>query len=287
MFVIIICTTGAIAIPLLVKLKNRYTVKNNTVSDKTGKSRNKLIRYDTYNFGFWERIKYLIPALIIFALVGYMFFKNLIITFIICTLSFLYLPVKKRNILKKRKTELMLQFRNMLQSISASLSAGRSVEGSFKEALEDQKIFYQNEDTYIIHELKSIIRRIDMHEPVETALKDFAKRSDIEDIMNFVDVFVICRNTGGNLVEVVKNTCSVINQKIEIKNEIEVMIAEKKLSQRIMNIMPFGLLLLIITGSPEYIKPLYTPKGNIVMSIVLCILLISYFIGVRIMDIKI
>jgi len=43
---------------------------------------------------------------------------------------------------EKRKSELNLQFKDLLYSISASLTAGKSVETAFKEALNDLCILY-------------------------------------------------------------------------------------------------------------------------------------------------
>lgn len=88
-------------------------------------------------------------------------------------------------------------------------------------------------------------------------------------------------------MEVIRNTTSVINQKIEIMNEIDVIIAEKKFSQEIMSVTPFGLLMLISTGSPDYIEPLFNARGHLVMFAVLILLAASYFLGAKIMDIEV
>ena len=112
-------------------------------------------------------------------------------------------------------------------------------------------------------------------------------RADIDDIKNFVDVFAICKNTGGNLVEVMKNTAAIISQKIDIRNEINIIVAEQHLNQRILSIMPFALMTIIILSSPDYVEPLYTPVGNIIMFIVLSLIIGAYFIGKKIMDIKV
>ena len=126
-----------------------------------------------------------------------------------------------------------------------------------------------------------------MNETLASALEDFAMRADIDDIKNFVDVFAICKNTGGNLVEVMKNTAAIISQKIDIRNEINIIVAEQHLNQRILSIMPFALMTIIILSSPDYVEPLYTPVGNIIMFIVLSLIIGAYFIGKKIMDIKV
>ena len=248
---------------------------------------NDVIDYNKYDMSSKEYLKYFIQASACTVACGYLFYRNIYITAILWALSFVYPKLKKKELIKKRKKQLSLQFRDALQAVSSSLSAGRSIENAFKAAVNDLKILYPSQNTYIIKEFEIIARRINMNETLKTALYDFEKRAGIDDITNFVDVFAICKDTGGNLVEVIKNTCNIINQKIDIVNEIDVIVAEQKFSQKILNIMPFGLMFMIITSSPDYLEPLYTPLGHVVMSVVLGLLLLSYYISNRIMDIKV
>jgi len=279
MAVAAICIAVAVILIVILSLTEKRSEKciNNTEA----------IDYNSYSLTGTERAKYTVMAAAVLFGVGYVFFDDIVLSILLSGLSFFYPSIKRRDLIKKRKTQLNTQFKDMLYSVSSSLSAGRSVEGAIRSSLGDLSISYPDEDTYIIRELVHINRRIEMNETIESALLDFAGRADIEDINNFVDVFVICKRTGGNLVEVIKNAANIINQKIEIKNEIEVQVAEQKLSQKVLNIMPFGLLVLISASSPEYIEPLYTPVGNIVMFVVLALLVIAYVIGTKIMDIRV
>jgi len=71
-----------------------------------------------------------------------------------------------------------------------------------------------------------------MNETIEDALEDLAKRSHLEDIQNFTDVFQNLQENGGNLVNVIRNSTNIINDKIEIKEEINTLLAAKKLSRK-------------------------------------------------------
>lgn len=243
--------------------------------------------YNQYSMTFQERLKYTILAFVVLFAVGYIFFKSIPICIVLCLFSPVYPHLKKQDLIKERKNTLNTQFKDALYSVSSSLSAGKSVEASIRSVPGDLKILYPDNNAIIIQEFEQLCRRLDMNDTIEEALLDLASRTKIDDITNFVDVFTICRNTGGNLIEVIKNTALVINQKIEIKGEIDVLVSEQKLSQKVLSIMPFGLLILLITGSPDYIAPLYSTKGHLVMLVVLIMLLISYFISSKIMDIKI
>ncbi len=71
-----------------------------------------------------------------------------------------------------------------------------------------------------------------MNEPIETVLFDFAQRAHLEDLTNFVDVFVISKRSGGNLVEIMRNTSTLIGDKLQIEQEIETLLAKRKLEQK-------------------------------------------------------
>ena len=77
-------------------------------------------------------------------------------------------------------------------------------------------------------ELEYIIRGISMNNTVESMLQKFAERAHLEDVDNFVDIFVTCKRTGGDLIQVMRSTSNTIGEKIEVKQEIDTMIAGKK-----------------------------------------------------------
>mgnify|MGYP001046028425 CR=1 FL=1 len=294
MTVVVICVVVVAVLAFISGIRERNskglkTAKEgkNHPDNSTGKPGGALADYDSYDMTLSERIKYFALAAVFLTAIGYIFFKNGYICIVLASLSVFYPRVKKRDLVNKQKCRLNSQFNDALYSLSSSLCAGKSPESAFKAALADLGIIYPEGNAHIIAELELINRKIEMNETMESALADFAARAKIEDITNFVDVFSICKNTGGNLVEVIKNTSSVISQKIEIKNEIEVLVAEQKFSQKVLNIMPFALIVLISASSPDYIQPLYEAKGRIAMLIVLLLLALSYHIGSKISDIKV
>lgn len=136
----------------------------------------------------------------------------------------------------------MLQFRDGITSLSNSLSAGYSIENAFSEAIIDLKTIYE-EDAYIIKEFYFIIARLKRNETIEDILYEFADRTGIEDIYNFVQVFITAKRTGGNIIKIICNASKSIGDKIEIKREIKTLITAKKYESRIMNIIPFGMIL--------------------------------------------
>jgi tight adherence protein B len=190
---------------------------------------------------FKERIGYTLLAAVAIYLVAFIFYQNYIISLVVSFAALLYPKIRNKDIIAKRKNELNLQFKDMLYSLSSSLSAGKSVEPSFKEVLKDLSIIDPDSNTFIIKEVEYIVRKIEMNETIEAALEDFAARSHIEDIENFVDVFQTSKRAGGNIVEIIKNTSNIISDKIEVKEEIDTLLASRKFEQKVLAIMPIML----------------------------------------------
>lgn len=137
-------------------------------------------------------------------------------------------------------------------------------------------------------EWQLIIKRISMNEPVESALMDFAQRADIEDIYNFVSVFVMAKRSGGDLVHIIKATTKIINEKIEIQKEIDVLITQKRFEQKILSYIIPGMILFFTVASPKFLEPLYTGfQGRAIMTVALGLYLISATMGKKIVRIEV
>ena len=135
-----------------------------------------LIYYDEYDMPKSERLKYIFTAAAFLFVLGYIFYKSVIIAAIFMLLAAFYPKLKKKDIIERRKKLLTLQFKEGLYSLSAALSAGRSLESSFAEAVKDLKLLYQSEDELIIKEFKFINDQIALNTTVEEAVAAFAER---------------------------------------------------------------------------------------------------------------
>lgn len=262
------------------------------------------LNYRVYYMKASERLMYSALAFVIGTVVGYIFYGglardeygnatsttfilNIIISSIVGLIAVkLYIPVKTDELRKKRKSELTLQFRDMLDGLTTSLSAGTNIRESFLTVRDDLRHQYDEND-YIIKELEVIIVGIYNNVSIESILEDFGRRSGVEDIVSFADVFKICYSKGGNIRDVITTTKNVISDKIEIKDEIETTVAANKSEQNIMIVMPILIIFLIKNMSPEFSAKFATPSGIASTTVAVIIFVASYFLGRRILDIKI
>lgn len=220
--------------------------------------------------------------------VGIVFFSSFILGLVLASASVFYPKYKTRELIKKRKSELNLQFRDALYSLSTALNAGISLENSFRVALKDLRVIYHDEDTYILKELLLICRRLEINNSIELCLTDLAERSGLEDIHNFAETIVICKRCGGSLVEVIKNSSGIIREKIDICHEIELSLTKQKFEQKVLNIMPIIFIGLMKFGGSGYMDPLYSSvKGYLIMAAALIIIAGSWAVSQKILDIRV
>lgn len=247
-----------------------------------------VIQYDKYRMSPEEFILNLLLAMGFLFLVGMIFYDHWGIAAILSLLGFAWIPGRKKELAKRRKELVKLQFKDALYFLSVSLSAGKSFETALLDAQQAMEKVYPDKNALIIKELELINARIMMNTPVEQALEDFARRVQIEEIRNFADIFSISKRAGANLVEVIKNTSGMIREKIEVKQEIEDFIAEKKMEQKILSVMPFVMIYVIKATSSEFLDPLYnTAAGRLIMTAALLLVLAGHLIAKKIMDIEV
>jgi tight adherence protein B len=260
----------------------------NLIKKKPYTKRAGMIDYNVYTMSVKEKIFNVIKVMPVIYLLSYLFFKNHIFSFILSFGALLYPNFKVKKIIDKRKEELNIQFKDMLYSLQSSLWAGKPIEVAFTEVVKDLRVLYPDPENYIILESSNIAGKIEMNETVENAISDFGERAGIDDIQDFAEVLQICKRTGGNLVEVVKRTTSIINDRIEMKQDINTMLAKRNLERKVLNIIPVVILILLSVTAGDYINPIYnTAIGRIVMMFAAILLVIAYFISKKIMDIEI
>lgn len=244
--------------------------------------------YGVYAMTPAERAVCIAAAAVAIYITAFVFYRSHIISLLLTPLSLIYPRIRAAEMLSKRKRELNLQFKDMLYSLSSSLAAGRSVENSFREVLRDLAVLYPDPGEYIIVEVECMAKRLEMNETAEAVLSDFARRAQVEDVYNFSDVFHICKRTGGNIAEVVRNTCGIINDRIEIRQEIDMLLAQRRFEQKVLNAVPVLMIVLLSASAADYMEPVFnTAAGRLVMTAAIGLLAAAWFISRKIMDIRI
>ena len=116
--------------------------------------------------------------------------------------------------LNEQRSLLSLQFRESILAVSTALNAGYSVENAFIEAYHDMRKMY-GDDAPITKEYQRIVLRLRDNEQIEDIVRDFGRRSGIEDINDFAGVFESAKRIGGDMTAIIKKASSGISEKIK------------------------------------------------------------------------
>lgn len=261
------------------------------------------LNYRVYNMKPAEKILTFLISFVVGALVGYLFYGgigkdefaqpttltwvlNILIPSVIGFVAGrLFVPMRVKSVIEKRRKELNHQFRDMLEALTTSLGAGKNVNDSFFAVYEDMKVQYDS-DAYILKELEVIISGIHNNVAIEDVLQDFGNRSDIDDIKSFANVFKISYRKGGNIKDIIRNTHNILSDKMEIAEDIETLVTSNKMEQNIMIVMPIALIGVIKMMSPEFAANFVTPTGIISTTVSIVIFVVAYFVGKAVLDIK-
>ncbi len=229
----------------------------------------------------------LLKGLLFLGCISYLFYHSVWAMIPLSPILIVYrrLQNKEREIIKRQK--LGLQFKDAVLAVSASLNAGYSIENAFCEAHKDLCQIYEKEEV-IVKEFLLLKRQLKNNFVLEKLLLDFGERSQVEEIKDFAEVFSVAKRSGGDLNKIIQRTVLIISEKLEVKREIQTMLASKKLEQKIMNLVPMLILFYISITSPGFFHSLY---GNIagIMIMTICLFLygFAYFLGKKIIDIEV
>lgn len=243
--------------------------------------------YNIYTYTKKEWLRYFLQGAVIGGGIGYLFYSSPGGMLIASLYGFIYVHNMRKQLVQDRKWQLNLEFRDGLSSISAALNAGYSAENAFGQASMDLRLLYDQE-ALVVQEFEGIVRQIEMNKPLEEILKDFARRSGVEDINNFAEVFDTGKRTGGDLIRIIRSTENIIGGKIEVNREIVTLITAKKFESKIMNLIPFGIIFYLRAFSPGFLDPLYhNLPGIIFMTIILVLYYLVRTISAKIIRIEV
>ena len=228
----------------------------------------------------------ILGALLVLA-VNFLFYRRWWVTFLLVPLGVYATRMYMKSRLENKKRQQRSEFREALNCLSVSLRAGYSVENAIRETAKDLANILGPEAD-MTREFSYIYSQLLVSVPVEVLLLDLAARSDSEDIESFAAVFAAAKKTGGSLVDIISRTARIISDKIDVEREIETSLAAKKYEQRIMSVMPCGIIIYMEAASPGFLDVMYTTTfGLLAMTGCLLVYAGAVYWGAKIVDIKV
>lgn len=216
----------------------------------------------------------------------YIMFYAMIVSLIagIC-IGIFVVPLYNKYLNNKRQRLLLMQFRDMLDSLSGSFSSGKNTHDAFVDCCNDLKMTY-GDNSPMVRELFIIVNGLHNNYVIEDLLRDLAVRCNIDDINSFANTFAVCNRKGGDLKKVVTESRDIINDKIEIEMEIQTTLAANKNDINIMSIMPFLVVAMMGAMGQDQITA-NTPINVVVKLLAMGMFVLAYYIGLKITNIKV
>lgn len=241
--------------------------------------------YDVYIPEPKEIREFFAGSVSVLIFLGYVFYSRLIVSVVLSLLSFVGYRYYIKSRVHRRKNELMIQFKDMLYSVSASVNAGRHLGEALADS-EDTLIMIYGYDCLMAREIRHMkLKMSEVNCSEEMVLMDLSDRTHISEIADFAEVCIMCRKTGGDLAGVIYRAAENLCEKIDLKRERDVLMSQKKLESRILAVMPSVVICIIRFTSSGYIDVMYdTPEGLIAMSAAFAANIFSFVWCIRLTD---
>lgn len=223
----------------------------------------------------------------IVVMLDYFFYRSLWAIIPLSVIGFIYYRMEKKLLDNAKREQIREQFKELLLLVSTGQKAGYSAENAFLSSYDDMKALYGKESS-ICRMIRILKSGKENNIPFTDLWKQIGRQLDISEISEFADIYEISYKNSGNMAAVMEKTAAIIVHKIETDKEIRVLLSAKRLEQKIMNLMPFLIMMYISVTSRGYFKNLYhSTAGILVMSICLFIYLAAYALSVQIISIEV
>lgn len=243
--------------------------------------------YSEYTFSKKEILFGAMEYLTICAVVAIFFYRSIWAFIILLPGIYGYFGIYRQRLIVKRKRRLTVEFSQTLYSVISGLRAGYSIENAFIEAGRDLLMFYGDKSLMAL-EIKNIKAGLSVSKSLEELIENLGNRSRDQDILLFSDVFKCAKRNGGNITEVLSKTADKIQERICIDEEINLLISEKRLELRIMEVIPFLILIYLDITSRGYFDILYgNLTGILIMTGCLVVYVTAILTAEKIVSIKI
>ena len=243
--------------------------------------------YHVYHMTLKDKITAFAIGAGIAILVTWLFFGSIVVSVVSAVaVGVMAQSFYQEHLLEKRKKALLMQFKDLLEALTSSYSAGKNTLEAFIDAREDLGQVY-GEENDIVKELSIIVGGMKNNINIEELLLNFAQRSGLDDIQNFADVFRVAIRQGANIKDIIFSTRDIISDKIEIEMEINTMLAGNKNELNIMMVMPLIIIVSIKGMGTGMTATDNTPLNIHIKLIALGMFFLAYYLGKKITSIKI
>ena len=235
-----------------------------------------------------ELTKTLLLLFSMLGLLSYVFYSSLLPMLLLSpAAAVFYLKRERKKRAEARDEQLKKEFLTGASLLGDYLRSGYSIENAIRGSVSELTEVW-GEESGIVQEWKRMDKHMSLNMSAEEAFREFGQRTGIEQIREFSEIFSIVKRSGGKLHETVASVTGLLTEQFAVEEQIRTMTAAKRYEQRIMDVMPIGILLYIRMSSPGLLTVMYTTwTGRLVMTLCLGLYIAAYFWAEKISAIKV
>ena len=152
----------------------------------------------------------------------------------------------------RRRETFVRQLADALMLLTNSLRSGYG----FLKGLE---LIAKEMSDPIAKELNRMLREVNLGATVDQALLNLGRRIQSQDLDIVISAYLIQKDVGGNLTEIMEKVAETIRERLRIQGDIRVLTAQGRLSGLIVGMLPLALFLFFLVKMPDYFEPLFGP----------------------------
>jgi tight adherence protein B len=163
-----------------------------------------------------------------------------------------------RRRVSRRKRAFEQQLPDSLSLVASSLSAGHT----FLRAVQ---MMCEESPPPLSEEFARLVAETRLGDSVVEALERMAARLQIRDLDMVVQAIRIQQTVGGRLADLFHTLADVIRARDEVKREVQILTAEGRMSAYVLAALVPLLFVMISVLNPNYVKPLYSGTGLLLL----------------------
>lgn len=244
----------------------------------------KSLRPQGYSSRYREWLPDLLKGVAVTILFAWFFYRSVWALLPMSLVGWLYLhrSICHRRYSKNR--QLLIQFKECIQAVAASMRAGYAVENAFIDSITDIRSMF-GEGCPMEQELQKLRQGLGNNMTLELLLQEMGRRSGLEEIQEFAEIFAIAKRNGGSIPVMIDAVSTSISRRLAVEEEMETLLSARRLELRVMNAMPFMIVWYVEVSNPGYFDMLYgNLTGVVLMTICMGVYLTAYSMSEKIFE---
>ncbi len=198
----------------------------------------------------------------------------------IAILGWMVPPIYLKQRASRRQKKFVNQLGDTIGLMANSLRAGYSL-------LQTMELVSRESPAPMCDEFRRVVREVGLGISTQQALSNLLRRVPSEDLDLMISAIGIQQEIGGNLGQILDIIGETIRERVRIKGEIGVLVAQQQLAGNVIAVMPLGLSAILFFINPEYMMGIFVWPWVCIPIGAAILLVMGYFVMRKIVAIKI